>query len=67
MSTAQRVGQLFLVDLASQPASAVARAVAAYHFGSLLFGATTSASLAEIRQLTAADQALATRAATARV
>lgn len=67
MSAAQRVGQLFLVDLASQPAPAVARAVAAYHFGSLLFGATTSASLAEIRQLTAADQALATRAATARV
>jgi len=67
MSAAQRVGQLFLVDLASQPASAVAQAVAAYHFGSLLFGATTSASLAEIRQLTAADQALATRAATARV
>lgn len=67
MSAAQRVGQLFLVDLASQPASAVAQAVAAYHFGSLLFGATTSASLAEIRQLTAADQALATRAATGRV
>jgi beta-N-acetylhexosaminidase len=67
MTAAQRVGQLFLVDLASQPASAVARAVAAYHFGSLLFGTTTSASLAEIRQMTAADQALASRAATARV
>ena len=67
MTAAQRVGQLFLVDLASQPASAVAGAVAAYHFGSLLFGTTTSASLTDIRQLTAADQALASRAATARV
>jgi beta-N-acetylhexosaminidase len=67
MTAAQRVGQLFLVDLTSQPASDVVRAVAAYHFGSLLFGTTTSASLAEVRQLTAADQALATPAATARV
>lgn len=67
MTTAQRVGQLFLVDLAGQPASAVARQVAAYHFGSLLFGTTTTASLTQVRQLTAADQALATRAATARV
>jgi beta-N-acetylhexosaminidase len=67
MTAGQRVGQLFLVDLASQPAPEVARAVAAYHFGSLLFGATTSASLTGIRRMTAADQALATRAATARV
>jgi beta-N-acetylhexosaminidase len=67
MTAAQRVGQLFLVDLASQPASAVAQAVAAYHFGSLLFGTTTSASLTGIKAMTAADQALATRAATARV
>jgi beta-N-acetylhexosaminidase len=41
--------------------------VAAYHFGSLLFGTTTSASLAEVRQITAADQSLASSAATARV
>jgi beta-N-acetylhexosaminidase len=67
LTAAQRIGQLFLVDLASQPASELARAVTAYHFGSLLFGTTTSASLAEIKQMTAADQALATRAATARV
>jgi len=67
MTAAQRIGQLFLVDLAGQPASAVAREVAAYHFGSLLFGTTTSASLTEVKKLTAADQALATRAATARV
>ena len=67
MTAAQRVGQLFLVGLASQPAAAVASAVAAYHFGSLLFGTTTSASLTEVRQLTAADQAQATEAATARV
>ena len=67
MTAAQRVGQLFLVDLASQPAPEVARAVTAYHFGSLLFGTTTSASLAQVKEMTAADQALATRAATARV
>jgi beta-N-acetylhexosaminidase len=67
MTAAQRVGQLFLVDPAGQPASEVARTVAAYHFGSLLFGTTTSASLTEIKEMTAADQALATRAATAQV
>jgi beta-N-acetylhexosaminidase len=66
MTAAQRIGQLFMVGLADQPASEVARAVGAYHFGSLLFGTTTSASLAEIRQVTGADQALASPAATAR-
>ena len=44
-----------------------ARAVASYHFGSLMFGTTTAAGRAEIRQVTVADQALASRAATARV
>ncbi len=67
MTVAQRIGQLFMVGLAGQPASEVARAVGTYHFGSLLFGTTTSASLAGIRQLTAADQSAATSAATARV
>jgi beta-N-acetylhexosaminidase len=67
MTAAQRVGQLFLVGLADAPRSEVARAVAAYHFGSLLFGTTSTASLAEIRQVTAADQSLASSAATARV
>ena len=66
MTAAQRVGQLFMAGLAGQPVSEVARAVAAYHFGSLLFGTTTSASLAEVRQVTTADQGLASAAATAR-
>jgi beta-N-acetylhexosaminidase len=66
MTPAQRAGQLFTVGIAGSPASEVARAVAAYHFGSLMFGTTTTASLAEIRQATAADQALAS-AATSRV
>ena len=67
MTAAQRAGQLFMVGIAGSPGSEVARAVAAYHFGSLLFGTTTAASLAELRQVTAADQALASAAATARV
>src|SRR5690242_6929561 len=67
MTTAQRAGQLFAVGIAGGPGSVVARAVASHHFGSLMFGTTTAASLAEIRQLTAADQALASAEATARV
>ena len=67
MTAAQRVGQLFMVGIAASPRSEVARAVAAYHFGSLLFGTTSMASLAEVRQVTAADQSLAAAAATARV
>jgi beta-N-acetylhexosaminidase len=67
MTVAQRVGQLFLVGIAGDPRSEVARAVAAYHFGSLLLGTTTWATLAEVRQVTAADQSLASSAATARV
>ena len=67
MTAAQRVGQLFMVGVAADPRSEVAPAVAAYHFGSLLFGATSTASVTEIRQETAADQSLASAAATARV
>ena len=67
MTAAQRAGQLFMVGIAGSPASKVARAVAAYHFGSLLFGTTTAASLTELRQVTAADQALASATATAQV
>ena len=67
MTTAQRAGQLFAVGIAGSPGSVVARTVAAYHFGTLLFGTTTAASLTELRQVTAADQALASAAATARV
>ena len=67
MTAAQRAGQLFMVGIAGSPGSEVARAVAAYHLGSLLFGTTTAASLTELRQVTAADQALASATATARV
>jgi len=67
MTAAQRVGQLFLVGIADEPGSGVARSVAAYHFGSLFFATTTTASLAEVRRVTAADQALASSAGTARV
>ncbi|HEY2691467.1 MAG TPA: hypothetical protein VGJ50_23735, partial [Streptosporangiaceae bacterium] len=37
MTTAQRAGQLFAVGIAGSPGSVVARAVASYHFGSLMF------------------------------
>jgi len=67
MTVTQRAGQLFMVGIAEAPGAEVARAVAAYHFGSLIFGATTTASLAALRQVTAADQALASAAATGRV
>ena len=67
MTVAQRVGQLFLVGIAGEPGAEVARAVAAYHFGSLMFGTTSTASLARVRRVTAADQSLASSAATARV
>ena len=67
MTMAQRAGQLFAVGIATSPGSEAARAVRTYHFGSLLVGTTTTASLAELRQVTAADQALASAAATARV
>jgi beta-N-acetylhexosaminidase len=67
MTTAQRAGQLFAVGIATSPGPEVAREITAYHFGSLLVGTTTTASLAKLRQVTAADQALASAAATARV
>ena len=67
MTAAQRVGQLFLVGIADEPASVVAEAVAAYHFGSLIFGTTSTASLAEVRQVTSTDQSLASSRATAQV
>ena len=67
MTMAQRAGQLFAVGIATSPGSEAARAVRTYHFGSLLVGTTTTASRAELRQVTAADQALASAAATAQV
>jgi beta-N-acetylhexosaminidase len=67
MSEAQRVGQLFLVGIAGDPVPEVAQAVSTYHFGSLLFGSTSTAAAAEIRATTGAVQALASPDATARV
>ena len=67
LTMAQRAGQLFAVSIATSPGSEVAREVTSHHFGSLLVGTTTTASLAELRHVTAADQALASAAATARV
>jgi beta-N-acetylhexosaminidase len=67
MSEAQRVGQLFLVGIAGAGPAEVARAVRTYHFGSLLWQGTSAAGVAADRQLSQAIQALASRAATARV
>jgi beta-N-acetylhexosaminidase len=67
MTVAQRVGQLFLVGIAGDPGVESARALTAYHFGSLMFGATTTAGLAAVGQLARADQALASSRATAGV
>jgi beta-N-acetylhexosaminidase len=67
MTMAQRVGQLFLVGIAGDPDEELASAVEAYHFGSLLFAATSTVGAAEVRQMTGAVQALASARATARV
>jgi hypothetical protein len=66
MTEAQRVGQLFLVGIAGDPVSDVARAIAAYHFGSLLSAGNLTAGIAELRQLTRAYQSLASSRATGR-
>jgi beta-N-acetylhexosaminidase len=67
MSEAQRVGQLFLVGIAGEPVADIAQAVGTYHFGSLLFGSDSTASTAQIRQMSRAVQALASAEATAKV
>jgi beta-N-acetylhexosaminidase len=67
MSEAQRVGQLFLVGIAGEPVPDVAQAVRTYHFGSLLFEGTSTASAAEIQSMTSAVQSLASSPATAQV
>jgi beta-N-acetylhexosaminidase len=67
MSEAQRVGQLFLVGIAGEPVTDVAQAVGTYHFGSLLFDGNTTASTAQVRQMTSAVQSLASTQATAQV
>jgi beta-N-acetylhexosaminidase len=67
MSEAQRVGQLFLVGIAGEPVPDVAQAVRTYHFGSLLFEGTSTASTAEIRSMTRAVQSMASSSATAQI
>jgi beta-N-acetylhexosaminidase len=67
LTEAQRVGQLFLVGLAGDPASDVAQAVTTYHFGSLLTAGNLTAGVAGLRQLTRAYQSLASSRATGKV
>jgi beta-N-acetylhexosaminidase len=67
MSEAQRVGQLFLVGMPTNGATAtVAQAIATYHFGSVLLS-KTSASLSTLASDTAGIQALATQSGTGSV
>jgi beta-N-acetylhexosaminidase len=64
MSEAQRVGQLFLVGMPTNAATAtVAQAIAAYHFGSVLLN-KTPASVTTLAGDTTGIQALATRSGT---
>jgi beta-N-acetylhexosaminidase len=68
MTEAQRVGQLFMVGLAGDESGpAMAHAVSAYHFGSVLFGTNSTAGLAGTRLVTSAVQSLASAEATANV
>jgi beta-N-acetylhexosaminidase len=61
MTEAQRVGQLFLVGIAEDAAP---ESIATYHFGSLLFGTSSTAGVARIQQVTHAVQSLASSRAT---
>jgi beta-N-acetylhexosaminidase len=64
MTPEQRVGQLFLVGVSSNAATAdVARAVNDYHFGSVLLS-KSGASVSTLKAGSAAIQALATQQAT---
>jgi beta-N-acetylhexosaminidase len=68
MTEAQRIGQLFVVGLAKDRLDATtAAAIGTWHFGSVTFTTQTSAGMTAIRALTRSVEALATRAATARV
>jgi beta-N-acetylhexosaminidase len=65
MTEAQRVGQLFLVGMPSNAATAtVGQAIATYHFGSVLLN-KTSASVTTLAADTTGIQALATQSGTA--
>ena len=68
MTEAQRVGQLFLVGLATnQLDPATAAAIRSDHFGSVLFGTTGYAGVAGTRAVTNAVQSLASAQTTAGV
>ena len=68
MTEAQRVGQLFLVGLATdQLDPATAATIRSDHFGSVLFGTTSYAGLTGTRAVTNAVQSLASAQATAGV
>ena len=68
MTEAQRVGQLFLVGLATDQLDPdTAAAIRSDHFGSVLFGTTSHAGLTGTRAVTNAVQSLASAQATAGV
>jgi beta-N-acetylhexosaminidase len=68
MTESQRIGQLFVVGLAKDRLDATtAAAIGTWHFGSVTFTTQTSVGVTAIHALTRSVQALATRAATARV
>jgi beta-N-acetylhexosaminidase len=68
MTEAQRVGQLFLVGLATdQLDPATAATIRSDHFGSVLFGTTSYAGVSRTRAVTSAVQSLASTKDTAGV
>jgi beta-N-acetylhexosaminidase len=68
MTTAQRVGQLFLLGISpSGLGTTEARAIRSYHFGSVTLAGKTSAGVRAVRAVTDEVQALATPQATASV
>jgi len=65
MTEAQRIGQLFMIGLTGDQLDATARqAIAAFHFGSVLFTKRTSVGVAAVRAVSDAVQAQATLSAT---
>jgi len=67
LTTAQRVGQLFIIGFGARLEPAERDAIATWHFGSVTYSATTSAGRAAVRRTTDAIHALATSAATGSV
>ena len=65
MSTAQRIGQLFMIGLTDDRLTgAIANAIQTYHFGSVLFARKTSVGAAALRKVADAVQVLTSDAAT---